>query len=330
MTACLEIGIVGTGRMARVLGQSLRARGDVTVSVAGSRPGRADALAAEIGGRAVDDAGRLMRDAEAVVIAASTPAHPHLIRMAVEARIPIFCEKPIALDLETTDALIEETTAAGLEMQVGFQRRFDPDVRTVREAVFSGAIGEPYLVRTASHDRLPSEPEFIAGSGGIERDLLIHDFDIARFVTSRRIVRVTAMAGGHGAPGLAAYDEAGDAGVAAGVVEFEGGCLGLVSGLRHHPAGHDVRLEIHGSEGSIAAGWDPGSPLQPAAVNPHQSFLDRFAAAYQGEMDAFVDMVAGRAPNPCPPSDARDAFVVALAAARSRRERRPVDVNEFD
>jgi len=325
----MRIGIVGTGRMGGIFAAALAELDDVDLSIAGSRPGRADALAAATGARAADDPAGLIGSVDAVVVAAASPAHPALLRLGIEAGIPLFCEKPLALDLAATDEIIKAAAAAGVEIQVGFQRRFDPDVAATRAAVESGAIGDVYLVRLAGHDRLPGDPEFIAESGGMERDLLIHDFDLVAFVTGRPVTGVLAMHGAGGFPDLAAYDEHGDVGVAAAILAIDGGALGVVTGLRHHPAGHDVRLEVHGSKGAHAAGWDPKSPLRPEPGPRHQSFPDRFAAAYAAEMHAFVEMAAGKRPNPVPAVAARRALAVAMAAERSRLEGRPVPVAEI-
>lgn len=325
----MRIGIIGTGRMGRIFATALTRRRDVDVLIAGSRPGRADALAAEVGAAAVDGPDTLVRLAGAAVIAAATPAHPALIRLGIEAGIPLFCEKPLAADLGASDELVAAALRSGVEIQVGFQRRFDPEYRAARDAVAAGALGEVYLVRMASHDALPGDPSFIGESGGMERDLLIHDFDIAGFVTGRPITAVLAMHGAAGFPAVGHYGEHRDVGVAAGVVAFEGGALGVVTGLRHHPAGHDVRMELHGSQGAFAVGWGSRSPLRDRTGDAHRSFTDRFQEAYAAEMDAFVEMAAGRGPNPAPPEEARRALVAAIAARRCREEGRPVPVAEI-
>jgi len=241
--------------------------------------------------------------------------------------VPVFCEKPLALDLATTDDLISEAHSAGVEIQVGFQRRFDPGYLAAQGAVARGEVGDVYLTRGADHDAVPGDPAFATAAGDIERDLMIHDVDITRFVTGLEITEILSMAAGTGFPVLAHYEESGDAGLVAGVVRFESGALGIFSGLRHHPAGQDVRLEVHGSRGSVVVGWGPGSPLG-GSPQPHRSFLDRFGEAFSAEMEGFVELVAGSSPNRAPASEARRSFAVAVAAERSRREQRAVRVDE--
>ncbi len=273
---------------------------------------------------------------DAVVIAAATAAHAGLIAQAAAAAVPTFCEKPIALDLETTDAALEAVATSGIDLQVGMQRRFDAGYVAARDLVRSGRLGDVYLVRTAGHDPAPSPAPFIATSGDLFRDLVIHDFDAIQFVTGQEITEVFAV-GGAEFPAFEPYRAFGDAGLGAGTVQLSGGAAAVFTAARHNPSGYDIRMEIYGSEDSVAVGWDDRTPLrsvEPAveapAGPPYRDFLDRFAAAYRAEIHAFVDLAQGRIANPCPPAEARAAFVAALAAGRSRQERRPVRISEFD
>jgi myo-inositol 2-dehydrogenase/D-chiro-inositol 1-dehydrogenase len=314
--------------MGSVFASALTARDEIELMIAGSGPGRADRLAAAVGAVPCDSAAHLSAAVDGVVVAAATPAHAGLVRLGIGARIPVFCEKPLTLDLATTDELIAEAAEAGVEIQVGMQRRFDSEYLAARRAVQSGEVGDVYLVRTASHDALPGGREFIGESGSVERDLLIHDFDITRFVTGQEITDVVSMTASGRFPALVHYEEHDDAGTIAGVIRLDGGGLGVVTGLRHHPAGQDVRMEVHGSRGSAVVGWGAGSPFGGAGADPHRSFLDRFGGAFAAEMEAFADFVAGHRPNPCPAEDARRSLAVAAAAERSRLEQRPVAVAE--
>ncbi len=333
----MRVGLLGVGRLGSFFARVLADHPQVdSLLLAGSRPDSALALAAELGAAAAPGAAEVIGDVEAVVIAAATDAHPSLIHLAADARLPTFCEKPISLDLGTTDEVIDHVRTAGIDLQVGLHRRFDHGYREARHRVAAGDLGEVYLLRMASHDPAPAHEAFIPTSGGIFRDMLLHDFDVAHFVTGQEIEEVYA-AGGEGFAGVSVYEKYGDVGIAAGLLRLSGGALGIFSATRHDPVGHDVRLEVFGSGDSIAVGWDARTPLHsveegvPASPEPpYASFLDRFAAAYRAEMDAFLAMAQGQADNPCPPEEARRAFRVAVAAERSRAEQRPVRLAELD
>jgi len=332
----VRVGVVGVGRLGALFAETLTAHPDVdAVVLAGSRPDSAVDLAERIGARTLPSAAEVFESVDAVVIAASTSAHGELIAGAAAAGIPLFCEKPITLDLRSTDTAIERVRDAGVEMQIGFQRRFDSGYRAARDAVQSGAIGDVYAVRTASLDPFPSSESFIATSGGLFRDLVIHDFDAIRFVTGREILEVYATTSS-GFPAVEVYARHNDSGIAAGTVCLSNGGVGTFTATRHNPLGLDVRMEVIGSAGSVTVGWDeradtravePGLP--PRGGPPHQSFLNRFDVAYRSEMHAFIDLVFGRIENPCPPESARVAFLAALAADVSAAENRPVRLSEF-
>jgi myo-inositol 2-dehydrogenase/D-chiro-inositol 1-dehydrogenase len=333
----VRIGVVGVGRLGSLFARTLAAHPDVDgVVLAGSRPDSADALSEELSAVAAADPSEIFGSVDAVVIAASTAAHYVLIRQGADAGIPMFCEKPITLDLESTDEAIALVQAAEVPLQVGFQRRFDAGYRTARDMARAREFGEIYLVRTTSLDRAPSPEPFVRTSGDLFRDLLVHDFDAIRFVTGQEIEEVFA-AGTAGFPAFDVYARNDDEGIAVGTLRLSGGAQASFAATRHNPDGYDIRMEIHGSSGAIAVGWDNRMPLAPISLDtppppgpPYRDFLDRFAPAYRAEMCAFVDLVLGRAPNLCPPQDARAAFVAALAAGRSATEGRPVPISEVD
>lgn len=332
----MRIGVVGVGRLGSLFARTLAVHPQVAgLVLAGSKPGSADALAGELGAVAAQQAGDVFPIVDAVVIAASTAAHPDLIRSAAAAGLPTFCEKPITLDLASTDQIIEVVESAGIDLQVGFQRRFDPGYVAARDLVRSGEMGEVYLVRTTSHDPAPSPPSFIATSGDLFKDLVVHDFDAVRFVTGCKIEEVFAT-GESGFPAFEPYREHADHGIGAGTLQLSGGTTAVFSAARHDPAGYDVRMEVFGSAASVAVGWDDRMPLrslepgvETSSARPYRDFLDRFEGAYRAEMHAFVELVRGEISNPCPPQEARAAFVAALAAARSVKESRPVALAEI-
>jgi myo-inositol 2-dehydrogenase/D-chiro-inositol 1-dehydrogenase len=323
------LGVIGVGRIGAFHARTLLALDTVeSVTLADVDATRAATLAGELGAAAAPTPEALVdANIDALVIAAPTPAHRELLALAAAAKLPTFCEKPVALDLPTLDAVIEGTE--GILVQIGFQRRFDAGYRAAREAIASGAVGETLVLRAATHDPSPPPEAYIATSGGIFRDLHIHDFDAIRFATDREIVEVYADGAVRETQWFADHD---DVDVATAVLRLDDGTLAIVSGTRHDPLGYDVRLEVFGTKDSIAVGVDERSPYRSVepGVPPNKpgyaNFMERFEAAYRAELAAFVDVVRNGGDSPCTLQDARAALAVALAADRSRAERRPVAV----
>ena len=292
---------------------------------------RAAELAARLGARTAATPEALAEAVDALVIATPTPSHAALLRLAAEVGVPAFCEKPVALDAATLDGVIAEVERAGILVQIGFQRRFDAGYRAAHDAVASGAVGKVLVLRAATHDPSPPAEEYVAESGGIFRDLHIHDFDALRYVTGQEIVEVYADGAVLETPW---FERHGDVDTAAAVLRLDGGALAILSGTRHDPLGYDVRLEIFGSAESIVVGVDDRSPLRSVehgsrpVAGGYRNFLDRFEHAYRAELAAFVDAVRNGGPSPCSLHEARAALLVAHAADRSRRERRPISIQE--
>jgi myo-inositol 2-dehydrogenase/D-chiro-inositol 1-dehydrogenase len=330
----LHLGLVGVGRIGVLHARTLAGLpGVAALTIADADESRARQVASELGVQAVASPEALLDDGvDAIVIATSTPGHAPMLELAARAGLPAFCEKPVALDLETLDALRETVERAGTLVQVGFQRRFDTGYRSARDAVASGALGTLLVLRAATHDPAPPSREYVAASGGIFRDLHIHDFDAIRFVTGQEVVEVYA----DGAVREAAWIEGlGDVDTAAAVLRLSGGALAVLTGTRHDPLGYDVRLEVFGTGDSIAVGDGPRSPLrsvepaaEPFAGNGYPNFIERFANAYRDELAAFVAAVRDGGPSPCTLAEARAALMVAVAAERSRAERRPASIEE--
>ena len=330
----LHLGVVGVGRIGVLHAATLVELDNVAgVTLADADAGRARQIAKELGTHAVASPEALIEaGVDALVIATSTAGHVPLLELAARAGLPSFCEKPVALDLSTMDALVEDVERAGILVQVGFQRRFDAGYRAAHDAVATGALGTLLTLRAATHDPAPPSPQYIASSGGIFRDLHIHDFDAIRFVTGEEVTEVYA----DGAVRESAwFRESGDVDTAAAVLRLSGGALAVLTGTRHDPLGYDVRLEVFGTGDSIGVGIDDRSPLrsiEPGATASggpgYRNSLERFEAAYRSELEAFVVTVLTGGPSPCTLAEARAALVVALAADRSRAERRPVPIEE--
>ncbi|WP_405823821.1 Gfo/Idh/MocA family oxidoreductase [Streptomyces sp. NBC_01390] len=332
----MRIGVIGTGRIgtfhANTLSRHREVGGSLIVTDADS--GRAQDLAHRLGATAAPGVDEIFTwGVDAVVITAATSAHAELIGRAARSGLPVFCEKPIALDLPATLAAIAEVEAAGTILQMGFQRRFDVGYAGAREAVRSGRLGRLHTVRMMTSDQTPPPPEYLPLSGGLYRDTLIHDFDILRWVTGREIVEVYATGSDAGPP---MFREAGDVGTAAAVLTLDDGTLATATATRMNGAGYDVRMELAGELDQVGVGLDDRTPIAstepagpPAASKPWTGFLERFGTAYEDELSAFVEVVRGERANPCDGREALQALRVAEACELSRRERRPVHLAEI-
>ncbi|MFL5929420.1 MAG: Gfo/Idh/MocA family oxidoreductase, partial [Gaiellaceae bacterium] len=260
-TGELHVGVVGVGRIGSLHASSLLALdGVAAVTVADADRVRARELAARLGAEMVETPESLLDGGvDALVIATPTPVHAPLLKLAADAGLPAFCEKPVALEISALDDVLRYVERAGILVQIGFQRRFDAGYRAARDAVASGAVGNLLVLRAATHDPAPPLESYIAESGGIFRDLHIHDLDAIRFVTGQEITEVYADGAVRESPWFERHDDV-DAAVAA--LRLSGGGLAIVSGTRHDPLGYDVRLEVFGSSDSVAAGVGPRTPLR--------------------------------------------------------------------
>ena len=331
----LHVGIVGVGRIGAFHARTLaQLDGERMLTLCDADASRAQALAGELGAQAVATPEALVAAGiDALAIATPTPTHASLLRLGAAAGLPAFCEKPVGLDLETLAEVAAEVKRAGTLVQIGFQRRFDAGYGAAAEAVARGSLGTLLVVRLATHDPTPPPEAYIASSGGIFRDLHIHDFDALRFVTGQEVVDVYA----DGAVQESAwFADHGDVDVAVAVLRMSGGTLAILSGTRHDPRGYDVRLEAFGTRDSIAVGLDGRSPIrsvEPGIAAPAQTgyrdFMDRFAPAYRAELVTFVATVREQAASACPLAEAQAAMEVALAADRSRATRRPIEIDDI-
>jgi myo-inositol 2-dehydrogenase/D-chiro-inositol 1-dehydrogenase len=331
----MKIGLIGAGRIGAFHARTLASDAQVTsLRIADRDTARARSVADEVGADTAAGASELASWADAIVIATATDTHADLIALGARAGVPVFCEKPIALDLETTDRVLEEVDAAAIPLQIGFQRRFDAGFEGARKQVESGQLGRLYLARLATHDPAPPPEVYIKASGGLFRDMFIHDFDLIRWVSGQEVVEV--FAAGATLTGDAAFDRNDDVDTAAAVLRLTGGGLAMLSGSRHDPRGHDVRLELFGSKNSVVAGFDSRTPLErldddvPSGdTHEYQNFMERFESSYRRELNVFAKVARGELDSPCTGADGREALRVALAAIRSWRERRPVEVGEI-
>ncbi|WP_221358528.1 Gfo/Idh/MocA family protein [Streptomyces beigongshangae] len=330
----MRIGILGLGRIGAFHAETL-SRLDVVESLVVADPYRGAVTAAveRFGAEAKDSPEAVLAaGVDGVVVAAATDAHPGLLRAAVEAGVPVFCEKPVARTMKEGVEVLHAVLDSGVEIQIGYNRRFDAGFVAARTAVRGGELGPLHTVRSTTLDPAPPPAAYIASSGGIFRDCSVHDFDIIRWVTGREVTEVYATGSNRGEPYIA---EAGDADTTAAVLTLDDGTLAVVSNSRHNARGYDVRMELHGFRDSIAVGLEDKLPLrsvEPGVTFPagpaHDFFMDRFAAAYRAELSAFTDVVAGRLTSPCTVAEALEAGWIAEACTLSLREHRPVTIEE--
>lgn len=336
MKTRLSCGLIGAGRIGKVHAQTLafRTQGAALAAVADVNREAAEQLALRCGApRVYERAEDLLadRDIDAVLICSSTNTHAGLIVEAARAGKHIFCEKPVDHTLAGIDAALAAVERAGVKLQVGFNRRFDANFRRVRDAVAGGEIGVPHLLHIISRDPAPPSLSYVKVSGGMFLDMTIHDFDMARFLIGDEVGEVYTAAGVMVDPEIGA---AGDLDTAVIVLRFKGGVIGTIDNSRKAVYGYDQRVEILGSDGSIATGnVYPNEAAVSTAASvrrdlPLNFFMDRYTQSFTDELRAFVEAVAEDKPTPVTGMDGRIPVVMALAARKSHDERRPVRLEE--
>ncbi len=258
---------------------------------------------------------------DAVVIASSTETHAPYIREAARAGKSVFTEKPIALDLESTDLALADVRSAGVRLQVGFQRRFDKGYASAKSHIQQGALGGIEMIRDAMRDPAPPPAHYLARSGGLFRDMTIHNFDCVRWLKGESPVEVYAAGSALTGPEVEA---AGDIDTSVVLMTFADGSLATIENSRRSGFGYDVRTEVFGSRGAITIGDSRDTPVRhfdsSGVHEDHQHFfLERFANAYEAEILSFVGAIANDAGVAVTGEDGRAAMVLAYAAEESRR-----------
>ncbi len=327
----MRFGIIGAGRIGKIHGGNVAARADSKVIyVADADPGAAAALAKTTGAKVADvDAILASKDVDAVAICSPTDTHAGLIERAARAKKAIFCEKPIDLDVARVRACLEVVEQTEATLMVGFNRRFDPNFASLRKRIAEGAIGALEIVAITSRDPSPPPLAYIARSGGLFRDMMIHDFDMARFVLGEEPVAVSAM-------GSALVDkaigEAGDIDTAVVIMETKSGKVAQISNSRRATYGYDQRVEAHGVKGMLHAANVRETTVEWVGAHGFTSdkvlnfFLERYEAAYRNELDAFVSTAnAGTKPRP-DGGDGLKALLLADAAYQSWKTKQRVTI----
>ena len=332
----VRLGLIGAGRIGTMHARNIARRipGAVLAAVADPVPGAADRLASELGAEATTDPAEMVGGVDAVVITASATAHTDLVIAAAEAGRPVFCEKPMALTLADADRALGAVGAAGVPLQVGFNRRFAADFRAAHDLIVAGGIGTPQLMRSVTRDPAGA----VADPGAVKpwtifRETLIHDFDVLRWLNlNAEPVEVFATADALVAP---EYKSKGLLDTAVVVVRFENGAIATAEASFSAAYGYDVRGEVFGSAGMVSAG-----DLRQNAMRFHgpdglaqqtvRGDVELFGDAYTAELASFVDCVREHRVPEVTGADARTALAIALAAMASVEHERPVRLTELD
>ena len=331
----INVAVIGAGRIGRIHAANIATR------IPGARLAAvADVnlvAARELGARfevplVVSDCREILEDTSitAVAICSSSETHAQLIQDAAAHGKHIFCEKPIDLEVEPIERALAAARKAGVKLQIGFNRRFDPTFARAREFVAGGRVGEVHLVRITSRDPAPPPLEYLRKSGGIFRDMTIHDFDMVRFLTGSEVVDVFATGAALVEPDL---ERLGDVDTCVVTLRLQSGALAVIDNSRQAVYGYDQRAEVFGTRGMIMVGNPaPDAHLHLDEAGAHTAklqtfFTDRYAESYLAEMQAFVDSVAFDRPPPVSGLDGLLATRIALAAGRSRVANQPISMN---
>ena len=328
----VTFGIIGAGRIGKLHADNLLSRVDGARLKAITDPFLDEDWAAS---RNIPLTGKdhriLLDDPEIDAILIGSPSAEHAPQMieCAETGKHIFCEKPIALDPEIIRNALAEVDKSGVKLQVGFNRRFDPNFAAVQQQVASGALGDPHIIRITSRDPAPPPAEYVAGSGGMFLDMTIHDFDMARFLSRSEVTEVHAYGAVLVDPEIG---KAGDIDTAVISLKFANGALGIIENSRKAVYGYDQRVEVFGAKGTAMA--DNNTPTSMIVLNesgtirdkPLYFFLERYKTAFVSEMQAFVDAIREDKPTLVSGKDGLVPVLIAMAAKESLKTGKPVQV----
>lgn len=331
----IKVGLIGAGRIGRihaaniasaVPGAEIKAVADKFMN------SDIEAWAAGAGIPVVTADHRVIMDdpeIEAVLVCSSTDTHAAMTVEAAKAGKHIFCEKPIDSDIGRIKETLKAVDAAGVKLQVGFNRRFDHNFRALRDAVEAGRIGQPHTIRITSRDPEPPPVEYVKVSGGMFMDMTIHDFDMARFLSGSEVVEVFAKGAVLVDP---AIGEAGDIDTAVITLKFADGSLGFIENSRRAAYGYDQRAEVFGSKGKAESANDRASTAVVSTADGVESekplyfFLERYMDSFAAELQAFFRAVAAGEDVPVSGLDGLRPVQIAKAAAESLQSGKPVAI----
>ncbi|HEX7056692.1 MAG TPA: inositol 2-dehydrogenase [Bacilli bacterium] len=333
----IKVGFIGAGRIGKIHIENLLRLPQVEIAAISDLYANAELAAwasAKGIGNVTQNSDDVIRnpDINAVFICSSTNTHVPLIKQAAQAGKHIFCEKPVSMDILQTEEAIEAVRQAGIGLQIGFNRRFDHNFKRVRDHVREGTIGDPHIIKITSRDPNPPHEDYIKVSGGIFMDMMIHDFDMARYLCGSEVEEVYAQGNILVDQVFAKY---GDVDTAIVNMRFQNGALGVIDNSRKAVYGYDQRVEVFGSKGSVQIANDhPNTAVISSAdgivsEKPLHFFLERYREAYVEETRLFIDSLLHGRPLPVTGDDALQAERIALAAKLSYRLNRPVKIKEI-
>lgn len=329
----MKVGILGAGRIAGVHATAISGHpGSTLAAVSDFFPENAEKLAAQYGCAARTTEDIIADDSiDAILIATSTDTHSDLIEASTAAGKAVFCEKPVDLSLERARACQKVAAANGKPVMIGFNRRFDPNFGSLKASLDAGEIGKAELLSITSFDPAPPPVEYIKVSGGLFRDMMIHDFDMANFIMGDAPVSITAVGSSIVDP---AIGEAGDVDTAVVTLSYADGRIAVIKNSRRAAYGYDQRVELLGSKGMLQV----KNVLENAVVKstadgvtgakPTYFFLERYMPAFAAEWSAFVDAVNSGSALPVTLDDGVAALAMAEAATRSAQTGQPVKLSE--
>ena len=325
----LKVGLLGAGRIAGVHATAISSHpGSTLAAVSDVYPEHAAKLAAQYGSVARTTEAIIADDSiDAVLIATSTDTHSDLIEAATQAGKAVLCEKPVDLSLERARACQKVIAPTGKPVMIGFNRRFDPNFGAMKAALKAGEIGKPELLSITSFDPAPPPVAYVKVSGGLFRDMMIHDFDMANFMMGEPPVWVMAAGSSIVDPEIGA---AGDVDTAVVTMTYADGRIGVIRNSRRAVYGYDQRVELLGSEGLLQA----QNMLENTVVKsttagvtgakPTYFFLERYMPSYAAEWAAFMEAISGGGALPVTLDDGIVALAMAEAATLSRKTGAPV------
>ena len=330
----LNFAVLGAGRIGQVHAAAIASvPGATLAAVADPFPEAANSLASKYGCdvRTIEEI-EASDDVDAVVICTPTDTHADLIERFCRVSKAVFCEKPIDLDLARVQQCLEVVKQTNGTLMVGFNRRFDPDFNALKTAIDAGQIGKVEMLTITSRDPGPPPAEYIQRSGGIFRDMTIHDFDVARWMLGEEVETVQAAASVLVDPQIG---ELGDFDSANVILRTASGRQAVITNSRRAAYGYDQRIEVHGSDGMASAANTHENRVTVANTAGYQQpplldfFMTRYTAAYAAEITAFVEAAQNGTTPPTTGDDGLKALALADAALKSVTERRLVRLDEI-
>lgn len=337
MARKVKVGIIGAGRIGKLHAENIinHIKGAEIKIIADVFAEQVRKWAGKVGiTNVTDDYKKVLEDPEieAILICSSTDTHADILIEAAKAGKHIFCEKPIDLSISRVKTALKAVEDAKVKLQVGFNRRFDHNFKSVRDAVREGKIGQPHIIKITSRDPAPPPIDYVKISGGIFKDMAIHDFDMARFLSGSEVYEVYAT----GAVLIdKAIGEVGDIDTALIMLRFENGAIGIIDNSRKAVYGYDQRVEVFGSGGCVLNMNDTPTTVMISddkcvtSDKPKYFFLERYKESYIDEIKEFIKAVTLNTETPVVGDDGLKSLIIAEAAIKSYEQNRPVRIDEI-